>query len=109
MPTTLAVQGRHLDSPRAAKGVAYSDSTSSARAPLGAADYLAIATHFHTLILAGVPRLSPEQRNEARRFITLIDALYEHAAIWSSRPKICRTGSIPGATALSISGGRPRG
>ena len=47
-------------------------------APLGPADYLALATHFHTLVLDAVPRLGPENFDKARRFITLIDALYEH-------------------------------
>ena len=46
--------------------------------PLGAGDYLALATHCHTLVLDGVPRLGPENFDRARRFITLVDALYEH-------------------------------
>ena len=46
--------------------------------PLGAGDYLAIAGRYHAVILAGVPLLSENNRNEARRFMTLIDALYEH-------------------------------
>ncbi|MCW9040293.1 MAG: AFG1/ZapE family ATPase, partial [Rhodospirillales bacterium] len=41
-------------------------------------DYLEIATQFHTLVIAGIPVMSGEMRNEARRFVTLIDALYEH-------------------------------
>ena len=45
--------------------------------PLGASDYRAIAAAFHTLILEGVPILGPENRNEARRLILLIDALYD--------------------------------
>lgn len=45
---------------------------------LGPADYLALAARADTLILTGIPRLTPEKRNEAKRFITLIDALYEH-------------------------------
>lgn len=45
--------------------------------PLGAADYLAISRRLDTVIITGIPRLGPENRNEARRFITLIDALYE--------------------------------
>ena len=45
---------------------------------LGPADYLALATHMHTLVLDGVPRLGPENFDRARRFITLVDALYEH-------------------------------
>jgi len=45
---------------------------------LGAADYITIAELYHTVVLAGVPVLPPEKRNKAARFITLIDALYEH-------------------------------
>ncbi|MDE3060867.1 MAG: AFG1 family ATPase [Pseudomonadota bacterium] len=45
---------------------------------LGPADYLALAGRLDTLILTNIPRLSPEKRNEAKRFVTLIDALYEH-------------------------------
>ena len=44
----------------------------------GAADYLAIAQAYHTVILVGIPRLGPDMRNEAARFVTLIDALYEN-------------------------------
>ena len=44
----------------------------------GAQDYLAIARHFHTVLIVGIPRLSKEYRNEAARFVTLIDALYEY-------------------------------
>jgi cell division protein ZapE len=45
--------------------------------PLAAADYLAIARRFAAVIIEGIPRLGPEQRNEARRFNILIDTLYE--------------------------------
>lgn len=45
---------------------------------LGPADFLAIARQLRVLILTDIPRLSPEKRNEAKRFVTLIDALYEH-------------------------------
>ncbi|MBV8938271.1 MAG: AFG1 family ATPase [Alphaproteobacteria bacterium] len=47
---------------------------------LGPADYLAIAERFSTLVVTGIPELSPEKRNEAQRFTTLIDALYERRA-----------------------------
>ena len=44
----------------------------------GAADYLAVARHFHAVIIVGIPRMGPENRNEAARFVTLVDALYEY-------------------------------
>ena len=44
---------------------------------VGPADYLALAKRLDTVILTGIPALSPEQRNEAKRFMTLVDALYE--------------------------------
>lgn len=74
----ISVQGRHTTVPRAAKGVAFMRFAELCERPLGAADYLALAAQFHTLILAGVPRMTREKRNEAKRFVTLIDALYEH-------------------------------
>jgi len=77
-PTTLAVQGRQLAVPQAAKGVARFRFADLCERALGAADYIAIATHFHTVIIGEIPLMTPEQRNEARRFMTLIDALYEH-------------------------------
>ncbi|MBR0645225.1 cell division protein ZapE [Plastoroseomonas hellenica] len=77
-PTRLSVLGRWLEVPQAARGVARFDFDELCGKPLGPADYLAIATHFHTLVIDGVPRLGPENFDRARRFITLIDALYEH-------------------------------
>jgi len=77
-PCRLSVLGRWLELPQAARGVARADFEALCGRPLGPADYLALATHFHTLILDGVPRLGPENYDKARRFITLIDALYEH-------------------------------
>ncbi|MBA4097531.1 MAG: cell division protein ZapE [Rhodospirillum sp.] len=74
----LIVQERRLDVPRQAVGVAWFDFDELCERPLGAADYLAIATHFNTVLIDCVPTLSPDQRDVARRFVTLIDALYEH-------------------------------
>ena len=76
-PVTLDVQGRRTVIPKSAKGVAWADFSDLCGQPLGAADYLALAESFHTLVLDGVPQLHPEQRNEAVRFTNLIDALYE--------------------------------
>jgi cell division protein ZapE len=64
--------------PLAARGVARFSFAELCEKPLGPGDYLAIAGLFHTVVLSGVPGLSADKRNEARRFMTLIDALYEH-------------------------------
>jgi len=76
-PVQLNVQGRKVDIPKVAEGVAFAEFADLCEKPLGPADYLAIAEHFHTLIVKGIPKLGPEKRNEAKRFVTLIDALYE--------------------------------
>jgi len=74
----LVVSGRVLRVPLAAEGVARFDFSALCGTALGPGDYLAIATHFHALVLDAIPRLSPDNHDEARRFITLIDALYDH-------------------------------
>ena len=70
--------GRSLHVPKSLKGVAVFSFKRLCGEARGAADYLAIARHFHTVILVGIPLMGPENRNEAARFVTLIDALYEH-------------------------------
>jgi len=74
----LTVMGRTLLVPHAAQGVARFDFDALCGEALGAGDYLALATHYPTLVLDGVPRLSPDNYDKARRFITLVDALYDH-------------------------------
>ena len=74
----LVVQGRALHVPKALKGVAVFSFRKLCGEARGAADYLAVARRFHTVILVGIPVLGPENRNEAARFVSLIDALYEH-------------------------------
>ena len=76
-PVTLTVMGRQVVVPLAAEGVARFDFNALCNTALGAGDYLAIARSFHTLILDGIPRLSPENFDQARRFIVLVDTLYE--------------------------------
>ncbi len=76
-PVTLDLKGRSLDVPRAAGGVARMSFDALCIEARGAADYLALAAHFHTLVLDNVPLLEPQKKNEAVRFVTLIDALYE--------------------------------
>jgi cell division protein ZapE len=70
--------GRMLHVPKSLKGVAVFSFKRLCGEARGAPDYLAIARRFHTVILVGIPRMGPENRNEAARFVTLIDALYEH-------------------------------
>ena len=76
-PVTLTVMGRDLVVPQASDGVARFDFDTLCNTALGAGDYLAIATNFHTLVLDGIPRLSPDNFDQARRFIVLVDALYD--------------------------------
>lgn len=74
---TLEVLGRKLWLPHAAGGQLRATFSSLCGVALGPNDYLAIAERFHTVFLENVPRLSPAKREEARRFVTLVDALYE--------------------------------
>jgi len=69
--------GRKLFVPKCLKGVAVFSFKRLCGEARGAADYLALAQTYHTVILVGIPKLGPENRNEAARFVTLIDALYE--------------------------------
>ena len=77
-PERLTVTGRQFTIPLAAGGVARFDFEALCGQPLGPGDYLALATHYQALVLDAVPVLSAENYDRARRFITLIDALYEH-------------------------------
>ena len=70
--------GRTLHVPKSLKGVAVFSFKRLCGEARGAADYLAIARRYHTMILVGIPVMGPENRNEAARFVTLIDELYEH-------------------------------
>jgi cell division protein ZapE len=70
--------GRTLHVPKSLKGVAVFSFKRLCGEPRGAADYLTVARRYHSVIIVGIPVLGPENRNEAARFVTLIDALYEH-------------------------------
>ncbi|HAT34609.1 MAG TPA: cell division protein ZapE [Rhodospirillaceae bacterium] len=76
-PETVTVRGRNVDIRRTARGVAWFSFAQLCGEPRGAEDYLTLGRQFHTFILDGVPKLNEETRNEAKRFMTLIDALYE--------------------------------
>jgi cell division protein ZapE len=77
-PETLHLQGRALTVRRAAKGVAWFEFDELCEAPLGPADFLAIATHYNSIVVDNIPVLAPERRDAARRFVNLVDELYEH-------------------------------
>ncbi|GAB4573978.1 MAG: cell division protein ZapE [Rhodothalassiaceae bacterium] len=75
---TLDLDGRTLFVPKAMKGVAVFSFKRLCAGPVGAADYLAIAHRYHSVILVAVPKMGPERRNEAKRFVTLVDIFYEN-------------------------------
>jgi cell division protein ZapE len=76
-PRVLRTQGRDVPVPRAAPGVAMADYMDWCARPMGAADFLCIADHFHTVILANVPKMGSDSRDKAARFVTMIDSFYE--------------------------------
>lgn len=77
-PASLQVRGRSVAVPEAAMGVARFDFADLCGRPLGANDYLVIAHAYHTLLIENVPVMDRVRRNEARRFINLIDTLYDN-------------------------------
>lgn len=76
-PTTLTVYARKLHLPQTYNGILKASFRDLCASYLGPADYVSLCSTFHTLILTAVPVLTLIQKNEARRFITLLDALYE--------------------------------
>jgi len=79
VPCDLSYRGRTIHVPFAGNGAARFDFVDLCHQPLGAADFVQIAHNFHTLVIEAIPVMSPDQRNEAKRFILLIDALYDNA------------------------------
>ena len=74
----LVVKGRKVHVPESSMGVARFQFADLCAKPLGVRDFLQIAHAFHTVMIDEIPALGPEQRNEARRFINLVDALYDN-------------------------------
>ncbi len=77
-PSELHMKGRVIPVPRAGHGAARFSFADLCEHPLGASDYLRLSRTYHTLVLEDIPALNPERRNEAKRFITLIDTLYDN-------------------------------
>jgi cell division protein ZapE len=78
-PYDLVVKGRTIRVPQAAMGVARFTFQQLCGQPLGANDYIRIAHEFHTILIDHIPAMDYAHRNEAKRFIILIDTLYDHA------------------------------
>jgi cell division protein ZapE len=78
-PHDLTIKGRTVRVPRAAMGVARFSFHELCEQPLAASDYLRIAHEFHSIVLDHIPVMDFSKRNEAKRFIILIDTLYDHA------------------------------
>ena len=74
---TIHVKGRTLTVACAARGSARFDFAELCEKPLGASDYLAVVRRYGTLFIDRIPRMGPERRNEATRFVTLVDAIYD--------------------------------
>jgi|BEDMetMinimDraft_2_1075160.scaffolds.fasta_scaffold03774_2 cell division protein ZapE len=77
-PARLPLLGRSLEVPLATRHAARFSFAALCGEPLGPADYLRLATHYPALVIDAIPRLGPDAADRARRFITLVDALYEH-------------------------------
>lgn len=88
-PETFSVLGRDVTLSAVHGDIALVSFDEICLNPLGAADYLEIARRFNTLMISRIPRFFPENRNEAKRFITLIDILYEH------KVKLICTAEVP--------------
>ncbi len=77
----ITVKGRKIVIPAAAHGVARFSFADLCETPMGASDYLALASAYSTVMVDGIPALGPDKRDVARRFVTLVDALYEHRSV----------------------------
>lgn len=77
-PTEIEMKGRVIHVPIAAGGAARFKFSDLCEKPLGAADFLAVAERFDTVFLDHIPLMGPQNRNETKRFIILVDALYDH-------------------------------
>ncbi|WDI33006.1 cell division protein ZapE [Hyphococcus flavus] len=76
-PETISVKGRTLKAPRAARGAARFDFSALCEQPLGASDYLALIRRYHALYIDRIPTMGADKRNEAKRFSTLVDTIYD--------------------------------
>lgn len=80
-PERLDMGGREIVIPKAAGTVARFTFADLCEQPLGPADYRRLAARFEALVVSDIPQLGPENRDAARRFVTLVDALYDHRTL----------------------------
>lgn len=78
VPFEVEVQGRSIHARQAARGIARFEFDELCNKPRGASDFLTIATQFHTVMVDNIPKLDERERDAAKRFVVLIDSLYEH-------------------------------
>lgn len=98
-PAVISVQGRKVEIPKAVEGVAMVGFNDICGRPLGAGDYIEISRRYHTIIMSDIPVMNGEMKDVARRFITLVDALYEgHVKL------ICSADALPDALYLDGEG-----
>ena len=76
-PMALPLLGREIQVPLAASSVARFSFADLCEKPLGSGDFLALARRFHTILIDDIPVIAPDARNAAKRFINLIDTLYD--------------------------------
>ena len=87
----LRTQGRNVEVPRAAPGVAMAHFMDWCARPMGAADFLCIADNFHTVIVVEIPKMGPDSQDKAVRFVTMIDTFYERKVKF-----VCSAAANPG-------------
>ncbi len=89
-PETIIIKARDVIAPRTARGLARFTFAELCEATLGPGDYLAIARRYSAVFIDRIPQLTSDQRNEAKRFVTLVDTLYEN------RTKlVCSAAALP--------------
>jgi len=93
----LHIEKREIKALRRADGVVWFDFATLCGGPRSQNDYLELATRFHTVILSGVPQMSPRMASEARRFTWLVDVFYDH------KVKLLMSAAVP-AEALYVEG-----
>ncbi|KAF2074825.1 hypothetical protein CYY_003889 [Polysphondylium violaceum] len=94
--TLLLSTGRKVTVPRSSRNIAWFEFSELCEKALGADDYIEISKHYHTVFVSGVPKMNEATKNFARRFITLVDVLYEHKV-----KLLCTAEAAPGQLFMS--------